>query len=157
MCLFDNFHFHVLATDGVFARTKEGSAEFFEATGLSTNDIARFETTVRRRVLRCLERHGCLDAVTVEEMLSWGHQGGFSLDALVRIEEWDRQGLERVARYCARPSFAQVRLGRAGPDTLVYSLPRPRPDSTTSLTLEPLDLMAHLASIIPPPRRHRIN
>ena len=28
------------------------------------------ETTVRRRVLRCLERHGCMDSVTVEEMLS---------------------------------------------------------------------------------------
>ncbi len=87
MCLFENFHFHVIATDGVFARTEDGPVEFFEATELCTDDIAKLKTTVRRRVLRCLERHGCLDTVTLEEMLSWGHQGGFSLDASVRIEE----------------------------------------------------------------------
>ncbi len=39
----------------------------------------------------------------------------------------------------------------------MYSLSRPRPDGTTTLTLTPLELMAHLASIIPPPYRHRIH
>ncbi len=36
--------------------------------------------------------------------------GGFSLNAKVRIEATDRQGLERLFRYCARPIFAGERL-----------------------------------------------
>jgi hypothetical protein len=37
-------------------------------------------------------------------MASWHHGGGFSLDASVRIEATDRAGLERLLRYCARPT-----------------------------------------------------
>lgn len=153
----ENFHFHVISTDGVFAQTPGGEVEFFEASGLSEQDIRKAEAKIRRRVLRCLQRHACLDEASVEEMLSWEHQGGFSLDASVRIPDWDRQALERVARYCARPSFAEGRLGRLDSQTLAYALPRPRSDGRTSLLMTPLDLMAHLASLIPPPRRHRIH
>jgi hypothetical protein len=32
------------------------------------------------------------------------------VDASVTIEDWDRQGLERLVRYCARPPLAQERL-----------------------------------------------
>jgi hypothetical protein len=32
-------------------------------------------------------------------MLTWRHNGGFSLDASVCLATWDRQGLERLARY----------------------------------------------------------
>jgi len=34
-------------------------------------------------------------------MLSWEHGGGFSLDAGVRIEGNDRQGLERLMKQLA--------------------------------------------------------
>ncbi|MAG30600.1 MAG: hypothetical protein CL908_06875, partial [Deltaproteobacteria bacterium] len=40
------------------------------------------------------------------------HAGGWSVDASVTIECWDRHGLERLVRYCARPPLAQERLGR---------------------------------------------
>ena len=42
-------------------------------------------------------------------MLSY-NQSGFSLDAKVRIESWDKDGLERLIRYCARPPFASENL-----------------------------------------------
>ena len=42
-----------------------------------------------------------------------GHGGGFSLDAVVRIEARDRKGLERLL--CARPIFARESQGREGP------------------------------------------
>lgn len=37
-----------------------------------------------------------------EDLLTWDHGGGFSLDANVRIEATDRTGLERLLRYCSR-------------------------------------------------------
>jgi hypothetical protein len=36
-----------------------------------------------------------------------------------------------------------------------YTLPKPRPDGSTSLTLAPLELLDGLAALIAPPRRHR--
>jgi len=38
---------------------------------------------------------------------------------------------------------------------LVYELPKPMPDGRTALLLTPLELLNRLASLIPPPRRHR--
>ena len=38
-------------------------------------------------------------------MAAWEHGGGFSVDAAVRIEPFDRDRLERLLRYCARPAF----------------------------------------------------
>ena len=56
-----------------------------------------------------------------------GARGGFSLDASVRIEGADRQGLERLLRYCARPAFALERWREIDADHLVY-------ESTARLT-----------------------
>ena len=50
------------------------------------------------------------------------HAGGWSVDASVAIAEWDRHGLERLVRYCARPPLSQERLGRLDDDHLVYRL-----------------------------------
>ena len=69
---------------------------------------------------------------------------------------WDRAGLERLIRYCARPVFAGERLNWLEPDQrLVYQLPKPRPDGQTELYLTPLEFLDRLAALIPPPRKHR--
>ena len=65
---------------------------------------------VQRRVLRYFHRHGLLDEADAHGMLSWQGSGGFSIDASVRIEGEDCQGVERLLRYCARPPFALERL-----------------------------------------------
>lgn len=96
-------------------------------------------------------------------MLMWQATGGFSIDASVCIEGQDRQGMERLARYCARPPFALERLhapdGQASlsfPDArLIYRLPRPTPDGRTLLVLSPPELLERLAQFVPPPRMHR--
>ncbi len=62
---------------------------------------------------------------------------------------------ERLLRYCARPPFALERLELLDADHVVYRLPKPQRDGTTALTLTPLELIHHLAALIPPPRRHR--
>ena len=83
------------------------------------------ERWVRRRVLRWFVRRGWLTDEHRQEMQRWAHSGGFSIDAAVRVEGWDRDGLERLLRYFARPPFALERLEAIGTDRLVYHLPKP--------------------------------
>jgi hypothetical protein len=110
----------------------------------------------RRRVLRLFPRRELLTADAVEAMQAWEHDGGFSVNAEVWVPSWDRAGLERLCRYCARPLFAGERLAWLEPDQrLVYHLPKPRPDGQTALSLTPLEFLDHLAALIPPPRKHR--
>ena len=45
---------------------------------------------------------GCEAALEdAQVMAGWEHGGGFSVDTAVRIERVDRDGLERLLRYCA--------------------------------------------------------
>jgi len=115
-------HYHVLVTDGVFAADPQDpeAAVFHPAVDLDKSTVARVRDQVRRRGLRWLVRHGYLDAAAAREMLTWEHGGGWSVDGSVHLAGWDRQGLERLVRYCARPPFSQERLGRLNDETLVY-------------------------------------
>ena len=97
-------------------------------------------------------------------MLGWEHSGGFSLHAGVWVPAWDRAGLERLLRYCARPTlrlrsgqvFAGERLAWIEPDErLIYYLPKPRPNGQMVLTLTPVEFLDRLAALVPPPRKHR--
>ncbi len=77
------------------------------------------------------------------------------VNAAVRIEAHDRDGLERLLRYCARPAFARERLRQIDPGHLVYARVKPGPGGSRSLLLTPLALLDRLAALIPPPRQHR--
>jgi hypothetical protein len=125
-------HFHVLVTDGVFSSDDAGGAEFHPATDLDTCDIA-----------------------AVHALDSPDHAGGWSVDASVTIPDWDRHGLERLVRYCARPPLAQERLGRLNDELLVYRLRKPTMDGRTELALTPLELLDRLAHLVTPPRIHK--
>jgi len=151
----EHLHFHCLVTDGLFAPAENGGAEFFEAAGIDEARIDRLTDTLRRRILRYMVRRDLIDDHVALDMAGWDHHGGFSLDAAVRVEAWDRMALERLARYCARPPFAEGRLALADPNTVVYSLKKPDPRGRNSLTLTPLELIRLLAALIPPPRVHR--
>ena len=149
-------HFHCLITNGVFASSRDHEAVFHEALDLSPRDIRSAQAKVRKRTLAFLERHDHLDPGTVADMLSWQHGGGFSLDASVLVQEWDRGGLERLCRYCARPTFALERLERIDENTIVYRLKKPAPDGSPTLVLSPMELLARLAELVPLPRKHGI-
>jgi len=117
--------------------------------------VAPIQGTIRRRILRLFVRRGLLEADDAKDMGAWQHDGGFSLDACVRIEGHDREGLERLLRYCARPPFALERIERIEEERILYHLPKPTPDGQTSLTLTPLEFISPLAALIPAPRLHR--
>ncbi len=55
----------------------------------------------------------------------------------------------------ARPPFALERLELIDEQQVIYRLPRTQRNGTTALSLTPLELIDHLAALIPPPRRHR--
>jgi len=107
-----------------------------ETVALTPEDLAAVQQQGRRRVLRWFARAGHLDPADARDMASWGHGGGFSLDASVCIDGADRAGLERLLRYCARPPFALERLEQTSDEQLNYRFDRPQPDGRTQLHLD---------------------
>ena len=81
---------------------------------------------------------------------------GFSLHADVCVPARDRRRLERLARYCARAPIATDRLSEAPDGRIVYRLRHRWRDGTTHVVFEPLDLLARLAALVPPPRANLV-
>jgi len=77
---------------------------------------------------------------------------GFSLHAATVVKEHQRQRLEELCRYVARPPLAAGRLERIDDDKLQFRLKRRWDDGTTHIVLSPLELMEKLAALVPPPR-----
>jgi hypothetical protein len=65
-----------------------------------------------------------------------------------------RAKLERLCRYVSRPPLAVERLALTASGQVRYLLKTPYRDGTTHIVLEPQDLMARLAALVPPPRMH---
>jgi len=98
--------------------------------------------TAPARLLRALTRRAVLEPADAEAMANWDHDGGFSLDASVRIEaadrQADRQDLERLLPHCARPAFALERAREIDAEHLVHASVKPGPGGRVSLMLTPL-------------------
>ena len=125
--------------------------------------------------------HACLDASIGQRQLLGKHAGapiekiggadpseeyspqplragleGFTLHAGVTIDALDRPGLERLCRYIARPAVAQDRVAIQPNGDIAYTLKSPWRDGTTALTFAPLDFIARLAALVPPPRANLV-
>ncbi len=83
-------------------------------------------------------------------------QGGMSLHADVAVPARDRQRLERLCRYVARPPLALGRLEALADGRLAYRLKTPWRDGTTHVVMERRELLERLAPLIPPPRVHQV-
>ncbi len=81
-----------------------------------------------------------------------GKAGGFSLHAGVSIGVGSRSKLERLCRYVSRPALSEERLSLTSNGNIRYRLKTPYRDGTTHVVLEPLDFLARLAALVPPPR-----
>jgi len=93
--------------------------------------------------------------IKYNNLLSWRHGGGFSVNADVGIDAEDRAGLRRLLRYCARPAFANDQLTLKANHMIEFQLAKPPPDGKTSLLLTPFDFLDKIAQLIPKPRKHR--
>ena len=79
---------------------------------------------------------------------------GFSLHAGSVCEAHERDSLERLCRYIARPAVANERLSVNDRGQVVYRLKHAFRDGTTHVVLDPIDFIARLAALVPRPRAH---
>ena len=82
--------------------------------------------------------------------------GGFDLHARQATFSYDREKVERLARYILRPPLAQNHLERLTDGRVVLRLKRTWRDGTTAVIFEPLDLMSKLTALIPRPKTNVI-
>ena len=97
------------------------------------------------------------DAIEVEDLpaptgRSCAAISGLSVHAGVCIAARNRMRFERLCRYAGRPPLAAERLSALPDGRLLYRLKRRWRDGTTHVVFEPLDLVAKLAALVPPPR-----
>ena len=81
---------------------------------------------------------------------------GFSLHAKVCVEGDERERLERLCRYVARPPLATDRLSLSPEGKVVWRLRRRWRDGTEALVFDPLTFIARLAALVPRPRTHLV-
>jgi len=95
-----------------------------------------------------------LDGVFVRqrEKSPWAAEvNGFNVHAGVMVRAGDREGLERLCRYGARPPFRLERMSLL-PDGRVASLLRKlRRNGATHLVLDPVHFLARISALVPPP------
>ena len=77
---------------------------------------------------------------------------GFNLHAGVRIEAHDRTGREKLLRYCTRAPLSLERLSMTRDGRVAYRLQRPWRRGETHRVMDPVELLARLSALIPPPR-----
>jgi len=81
-----------------------------------------------------------------------GKVAGFSLHAGVATRAHEREKLERLCRYIARPAVSTKRLSLTRHGKVRYELKTPYNDGTTHVLFEPLDFISRLAALVPKPR-----
>lgn len=81
---------------------------------------------------------------------------GFSLNARVCAPSGDREKLEKLIRYMSRGPIASERLTESFSNQLLYKMKSAWKDGTTHVSFSPLDFIARLVALIPPPRMNMI-
>ncbi len=81
---------------------------------------------------------------------------GFSLNAAVSCQSYQRDRLERLCRYVTRPAICLERLTVRADDQIQYELKNPFRDATTHILFSPLDFLSKLAALVPRPRHNLV-
>jgi len=84
--------------------------------------------------------------------------GGVNVHAEVAIDGRDRERIEHVLRYMARPPLALDRLSLRDDGRVVYRFKKAWRDGTHAVVLSPavpdVNFIARLCALVPPPRIH---
>jgi hypothetical protein len=81
---------------------------------------------------------------------------GFDVHAGRRVKAADRKGRERLLRYMLRPPLSHARLAQLRDGRVKLRLQRPWSNGTTHLVFAPVDFLARLTPLVPPPRVHQV-
>lgn len=74
------------------------------------------------------------------------------MHAGVRIAQGDYEGRERLFRYGLRPCLALERLSLLPDGRIAYRVKAPRSPRTTHRIMDPIEFLARLCALVPPPR-----
>jgi hypothetical protein len=66
----------------------------------------------------------------------------------------ERDKIEKLCRYIARPAVALDRLSLSASGQVIYTLKKPYDDGTTAISMTRLELLERLAALVPRPRIH---
>ncbi len=143
-------HFHLIVADGIFS--PEDGLQFHEAA-LTQDDITDTQEAIQKRVLKYFCKRQFFDKEEMQKQLTH-ENSGFSLDATVKIPAYDKDALERLIRYCARPPFKSENIRFNGP-WINYRLPKLCHTGKSFIQLEPVEFIERISHFIPYPRRHR--
>jgi len=72
------------------------------------------------------------------------------------VEGTNRAAVDRLCRYVCRPPLSTERLSLREDGQVVLGLKRRWRDGTRAIVLSPLDLIARLRALVPPPRFHML-
>ena len=81
---------------------------------------------------------------------------GFNLHAATFVDGIDRERLERLCQYIGRPPIAQDRLHILDDGRVRYDMKRVWADGTRAIVLDPMDFIARLCALVPPPYFHMV-
>jgi hypothetical protein len=81
---------------------------------------------------------------------------GFSLHANTWVAPRDRERLEALCRYAARPAVSESRLAELPDGRIGYARKRRWRDGTTAVGMTNAVLMERLCALVPPPRKHLV-
>jgi hypothetical protein len=127
--------------DDTFSRLQAGSASYRFAFGPNKGKKALTLHTVQEQ-----------DHTSNRGLVA--NHSGFSLHAGVFAHANDRNAMERIARYIARPPVAIDRLSKNSRGQIVYRLKKPFSDGSTHIIMTPMELIEKLAALVPRPRVH---
>jgi hypothetical protein len=82
------------------------------------------------------------------------NNSGFSLHAGVASKAQEREKLEKICRYIARPALSEERLSTNVRGEIIYRLKKPWSDGTLAVKFTPMEFMERLAALIPRPKIH---
>jgi hypothetical protein len=138
----DAAHRRFIESAPVLAAVADASARGIVATGPRRGG----------RIVRIRGAPADVDAFVMGKLCA--QVDGYNLQAATRIGANDRKGLERMARYLARPPIASDRLSQLDDGRLELRLKRAWRDGTTAFVFTPHEIIERLVAIVPRPRAH---
>ena len=81
---------------------------------------------------------------------------GFSLNAVVSCQLYQRDRLERLCRYVTRTAICLERLTVRTDGKIQYELKNPFRNGTTHILFSPLDFLSKFAALVPRPRHNLV-
>ena len=153
-------HVHAVISDGVFnlksSTTGRRELTFTPVPPPTVEQLAGIVTAIRKKLIRRVARTSGLSREAAANLLSWKNSG-FSVHEEVYIKDWDRDGLERLLKYCSRPALSPARLIYGAKTNTVIYRSETREGKSELLTMTPVEFLRRWGLLMPPPNKNLIH